>query len=75
MKYQKIIILLLITIISSCELQTFSEPELDEEKMKYVNYYFSLLEADDIEMYPLDHEWEDDDLSILTQVRYVVPNN
>lgn len=65
MKYQKLITLLTILIISSCEFQTFSGPELNEEKMEYVNYYFSLLEAEEIEMHPLDHDWENDDLPIL----------
>ena len=69
MKYQRVIAILafVIGLMSSCEFQIFSGPELNEEKMEYVNYYFGLLEAEEIEFYPSDDDWRwaDEDLPIL----------
>ena len=67
MKYQNLITFLTIILLSSCEFQTFSGPEMNEKKMEQVSHYFSLLEAEEIEMYPFDQEWEDSDLPILVK--------
>ena len=82
MKFQKIITLLAFVIIltSSCEFQTFSAPEFNKEKIEYVNYYLSLLEAEEIEIHPtgIDYEWADDDLPILiknSQLIRIMENN
>lgn len=67
MKSKSIITLLVLALLSSCEIQTFSGPELSEEKMKFANHYLALLDAEKIEIHPsgIDYEWADDDLPIL----------
>lgn len=48
----------------SCEFLTDSGLKIDKEKESIMHHYFQQLEADRVEFFPLDQDWEEGEIPI-----------